>query len=288
MKPTMKPSSLAGLRMTASLLAVIAAIGVGYFSKQKYFRIDENIETYRCPKKIFAPIILSTDPVLIYIDEFVTPFEAEYLISLANFEPSTIGLTDQLTNTTIRRSHSAILPDVVDKNVSNPVIECILQRASAFQGYVPMVHTEPLQLVRYQAGEYYHEHYDAWKGNDPDTQGNRDTSFFVILRSEGLLDSEDQGRQITPPLGARASAGTSFPRLRRRFADEKLCEVIECGEGVEGIVAKPIARSALFWTNLFENGTVHPGSLHQGLDLPPGKGEKIGMNIWTWNRPYIM
>lgn len=69
--------------MTASLLAIIAAISVGYFSKQKYFRIDENIETYRCPQKIFAPIILSTDPVLIHIDEFVTPFEAEYLISLA-------------------------------------------------------------------------------------------------------------------------------------------------------------------------------------------------------------
>lgn len=204
-----------------------------------------------------------------------------------NFEPSTIGQSGKLTNTTTRLSQSAVLPDVLDKNVSDPVVECILQRASAFQGHVPLSHTEPLQLVRYQAGEYYRAHYDAWKGNDPATQGNRETSFFVILRSKGLLDSDVQEEKAAAPAAARVSAGTSFPRLRRRFSDNRLCEAIDCGEEVEGIVAKPITLSALFWVNLMENGTVHPGSLHQGLELPQGGSEKIGMNIWTWNRPYL-
>lgn len=87
--------------------------------------------------------------------------------------------------------------------------------------------------------------------------------------------------------GARASACTSFPRLRRRFAHDRLCEIVECGEGLEGIVAKPVALSALFWVDLMEDGSVHPGSLHQGLELPQGEVEKIGMNIWTWNKPYL-
>lgn len=203
------------------------------------------------------------------------------------FEPSTIGFSDKLTNTTTRRSQSAVLPDVLDKNISDPVVECILQRASAFQGHVPLSHTEPLQLVKYRAGEYYRAHYDAWKGNDLTEQGNRETSFFVILRSEGLLDGKEGDKQAPAPAATRVSAGTSFPRLRRRFVDDRLCEAIECSEEVEGLVAKPVALSALFWVNLMENGTVHPGSLHQGLELPRVGSEKIGMNIWTWNRPYL-
>lgn len=72
-----------------------------------------------------------------------------------------MGLSDKLTNTTTRRSQSAVLPDVLEKDVSDLVIQCILERASAFQGHVPLSLTEPLQLVRYRAGEYYRSHYDA-------------------------------------------------------------------------------------------------------------------------------
>lgn len=182
---------------------------------------------------------------------------------------------------------------MLDKNVSDPVIECILKRASAFQGHIPLSHTEPLQLVKYQAGEYYRAHYDAWKGNDLGkgndlaTHGNRETSFFVILRSEGLLDSNVGNEDTATRTATRVIAGTSFPRMRRRFAHDRLCEAIECGGEVEGIVVKPVALSALFWMNLMENGTVYPGSLHQGLELPQGETEKIGMNIWTWDRPYL-
>lgn len=210
------------------------------------------------------------------------------LTSIAReFEPSTIGLSDKVTNTTTRRSQSAVLPDVLDGNVSDPVIDCILNRASAFQGHVPLSHTEPLQLVKYQAGEYYRAHYDAWTINDPVRHGNRKTSFFVILRSKGLLDDNRQIGRTDTPAAARVSAGTSFPWLRRRFAHDRLCAAIECGEEAQEIVAKPVALSALFWMNLMENGTVHPGSLHQGLELPLGETEKVGMNIWTWNRPYL-
>lgn len=207
--------------------------------------------------------------------------------SSRDFEPSTIGFSDKLTNITTRRSQSAVLPDILDKDVSDPVVECILQRASAFQGYVPLSHTEPLQLVKYRAGEYCRAHYDAWKGIDATTQGNRETSFFVILRSKGLFYGNGGGEQAATPAATRVSAGTSFPRLRRRFTHDRLCEAVECSDEVEGIVAKPVALSALFWMNLMENGTIHPGSLHQGLELPQGETEKIGMNIWTWNRPYL-
>lgn len=83
MKPPMKLMISKNLRTAASVLAVVTAIGLVYFNKQRYAKGGENIDTYQCLLKQFAPMILSTDPLLVHIEEFVTPFEAEYLISLA-------------------------------------------------------------------------------------------------------------------------------------------------------------------------------------------------------------
>lgn len=82
MKPPTTLMVLTNLRTPASVLAVATAIGLLYFSKQ-HNKNDENIDTYSCLQKPFVPMILSIDPLLIHIDEFVTSFEAEYLISLA-------------------------------------------------------------------------------------------------------------------------------------------------------------------------------------------------------------
>lgn len=83
MKLRIELMNFTGLRTTASLLAVVTALGLVYFNDRQIVITGENIDTYQCPRKQFVPMILSTDPLLIHIDEFVTPFEAEYLISLA-------------------------------------------------------------------------------------------------------------------------------------------------------------------------------------------------------------
>lgn len=79
----MKLMTVINLRTASSALAAATAIGLVYFSKQHYVKNLVNIDTYQCLQKQFVPMILSTDPLLIHIDEFVTSFEAEYLISLA-------------------------------------------------------------------------------------------------------------------------------------------------------------------------------------------------------------
>lgn len=159
-----------------------------------------------------------------------------------------------------------------------------MRRAAAFQGYVPLNYIEPLQLVKYREGEYYQSHYDAWQDRDP-ADGNRMTSFFVILKSEGLLPADGHGDG-----NSSLTAGTRFPRLRRMTKHLEACKILECDEVSEDVIVKPMAGSAVFWKNLQENGTIHPGSLHQGMMLPNTTGhkvEKIGMNIWTWNKPYL-
>lgn len=79
----MKLTTFPSPRAVASVVAAAAALGLAYFNKWHYVVINETIQTYKCLQKQFVPMILSTEPLLIHIDEFVTPFEAEYLISLA-------------------------------------------------------------------------------------------------------------------------------------------------------------------------------------------------------------
>jgi hypothetical protein len=69
--------------VAASVVAVSLALGVAYISKLHHVTSNENIESYQCLPKQSATMVLSTNPLLIRIDEFVTSFEAEYLISLA-------------------------------------------------------------------------------------------------------------------------------------------------------------------------------------------------------------
>lgn len=192
------------------------------------------------------------------------------------FAPSTIGpggarkvVKEQ------RNSLGALLPDVLSKsNATDPVISCILQKATSFQGHVPITHTEPLQVLKYNAGGFYNTHVDPFPDNDPAVDGNRDTSFFVILKSEGLLGT--------------GQGGTSFVNLRRRPGHESgLCEVVECGDDAKGLTWRPIEGSAVFWKNLHENRSIHYGTLHRAVKLPESEqAVKIGMNIWTWNKPY--
>lgn len=83
MKQAVNLSFLPSLRATASVVTLAVALGMTYFGKRHYVAHYESLDTYKCLPKQFVPMILSTDPLLIHIDEFVTPFEAEYLISRA-------------------------------------------------------------------------------------------------------------------------------------------------------------------------------------------------------------
>lgn len=74
------PSSL---NTAASAVSVAIPLVLIFFSKRQNLAHDDSIDTYQCLPKQFSSMILSTDPLLIHIDEFVTPFEAEYLVSLA-------------------------------------------------------------------------------------------------------------------------------------------------------------------------------------------------------------
>ena len=135
---------------------------------------------------------------------------------------------------------------------------------------MPRSHLEPLQLVQYGRGENYEHHTDWFEAASKTTDevgGNRLTSFFVYLAA-----SDD----IT-------GGGTNFPMLDAP-RDERWCKYVNCDEPWDnGVTFRPVPGNAVFWQNLKEDGSGHRGTLHAGLPLT--NGTKIGMNIWTRERP---
>lgn len=119
--------------------------------------------------------------------------------------------------------------------------------------------------------------------------------------------------------GQCEGGGTHFPRLQKP-RDKSWCAFIECdvdgaygsltstgtssstdsdaGEGEndtsmikairerpqedlnKGVIFKPIPGNAVYWENIRADGSGYPESWHAGL--PVTKGEKIGLNIWSW------
>lgn len=79
--------------------------------------------------------------------------------------------------------------------------------------------------------------------------------------------------------------GTNFPRLEQPV-DQRWCGVILCTgdedyEEYHGVTFKPVMGSAIYWENFYPNGTPHKGTRHAGL--PVRSGEKLGLNIWSWD-----
>jgi prolyl 4-hydroxylase len=146
----------------------------------------------------------------------------------------------------------------------DPVVRRIEKRAINFQGWRGEdTHIQPLKTQRYGYNGYFSFHYD-W---DPSVkEGNRVTTFMIYLVDECT------------------GGGTNFPRLQQPD-DHRWCDVIACDEddrdGYDGVTFKPVAGSAIFWENMHPNGSFHHGVRH--ASLPVKSGEKVGLNIWTWD-----
>jgi prolyl 4-hydroxylase len=98
--------------------------------------------------------------------------------------------------------------------------------------------------------------------------------------------------------------GTHFPRLRHPSPSlaegegasqerREWCDFISCpassssspssasaSDSNDGVTFLPVAGNAVFWQNFDTAGRGHKETLHAGL--PVTKGQKIGLNIWSW------
>lgn len=76
--------------------------------------------------------------------------------------------------------------------------------------------------------------------------------------------------------------GTEFPYLDKRWEGEKWCEALECGNEREGTTFRVKPGNAVFWENFAGDGRGWEETWHAGL--PVTKGQKVGLNIWSFGR----
>ncbi|KAF2014694.1 hypothetical protein BU24DRAFT_493236 [Aaosphaeria arxii CBS 175.79] len=215
----------------------------------------------RCEDHDYRVHVLAREPLVIYIEGFVSEEEAGHVVEMSepNFVPSTVWTEGKETlNASVRKSEKARLD-------RDHVVRCIEERARRFQGWRPHVFVEKLWAQRYRASGHYAYHYD-W--STATASSGRVSSFMVYLEANCT------------------GGGTNFPRLKMP-GDESWCRFLECegeggeeGERREGVTFKAIKGNAVYWENLRSDGSGYKESWHAGL--PVKEGVKIGLNIWSW------
>ncbi|ETS87785.1 hypothetical protein PFICI_01613 [Pestalotiopsis fici W106-1] len=138
---------------------------------------------------------------------------------------------------------------------------------------VPHDDFQPPQLVRYTTGQHFDVHadwFDVPQERRLDSTGNgstwnRQASFFAILQDD-CTGGETWFPHLKPPgLVNSPSAAISQSRIWREHEDG-------------GLAFRSVRGGALFWVNLFANGTGDDRTRHAGL--PVLSGMKTGMNLW--------
>ncbi|KAF2111302.1 hypothetical protein BDV96DRAFT_635016 [Lophiotrema nucula] len=215
-------------------------------------------ESFVCAHPSYTSRIVSYDPLIIHLENFITPAEREYLINRGRplLQRSLVANRDggPPIERPARTSSTAFIP------YNDTTAYCIQQRAAEFQGFLSVRKIEMLQVVQYKQHQEYRAHYD-W-GVASAHKRERESTIYGILK------------------GDCEHCGTQFPEISVDWSgeDERWCDFVECEE-TEMLTFKAVAGSAVFWKNLHDDEEGDRRTLHAGL--PVRNGTKVGLNIWT-------
>jgi len=193
--------------------------------------------------------VLKDRPLLAIHDDVFNALECEYIIASAADKVKPSMVFDPATGQRVvhwTRTSSSITMPAHDDDVCLRV----MQRRLATLARFPLSHAEPFDILRYQQGQQYGEHWDyLFENGEParlpaNTPGQRARTTFSYLTTV-------------------ASGGeTNFPRLGQRVPAQR-------------------GRVVVF-DNLMPDGTPDTDTLHAGL--PVAAGEKWLATLWLRER----
>jgi prolyl 4-hydroxylase len=199
--------------------------------------------------------VLSYSPRVIFVQDFMTEEECDFLINTAlkSITRSEVvphlGDKDQSTVSDIRTSSQAWV-----NRDSHPIVANLYKRILTLVGF-PDDSPEAMQILRYEVGQKYIAHEDyfdpVWYGPQ---KTNRALTFYMYLS-----DVEEGGE-------------TQFPR-----ADGKppTNDFTSC---TAGLLVRPHRRSVAIFYDMKPNGEFDDRSLHGSC--PVKKGVKWGATLW--------
>lgn len=183
---------------------------------------------------------LHDDPELLLLHDFVTVEEARGIIALADERfkrsPTVCDDPDGCVITERTSSSADVPPD--------SITDAIRMRGKLFAN-LPVA--EALQVVRYEPGQEYKPHLDAFDSSDG---GNHAKAQYEGRQREATL--------LIYLSGPEVGGETIFPKLNLRVA--------------------PTPGTAIFWRNVRPDGSIDERTLHGGA--PVHRGVKYAANLW--------
>jgi len=212
--------------------------------KLKYIKLKEAVHDYQNNLKDENSTKCDLEKFNIQvIDDFLTKEECEIIIELARplLKRSTLIGKEEINST---RTSSGVF---INYN-KHPILKNIVERVSEITK-IPIENQEDIQVINYQKGEYYKQHYDACTDKTEECKidnekGIRKNTFFIYLNNV-----EEGGY-------------TGFPNISKKVI--------------------PKLGRAVSWNNIIKlDDTYHndPCSLHIGIK--PNKGEKWALTVWS-------
>ncbi|GMY38641.1 probable prolyl 4-hydroxylase 9 [Fagus crenata] len=201
--------------------------------------------------------VLSWKPRALYFPNFATPEQCETVIKIAkaNLKPSLLALrkgeTAESTKGT-RTSSGTFISSSEDKTGVLHLIEQKISRATM----IPRTHGESFNVLRYELGQKYDSHYDAFNPSEYGPQQSQRVASFLLY-----LSSVEEGGETMFPFENGLNMGMGY--------DYKKCI---------GLKVKPRRGDGLLFYSVFPNGTIDRTSLHGSC--PVIKGEKWVATKW--------
>ncbi|KAL3611598.1 hypothetical protein D5086_002618, partial [Populus alba] len=179
--------------------------------------------------------VLSWKPRALYFPNFATPEQCESIIKMAKskLKPSTLALrkgeTTESTKGT-RTSSGTFIGGSEDQTGTLDFIERKIARATM----IPQSHGEAFNILRYEIGQKYDSHYDAFNPDEYGPQPSQRVASFLLY-----LSSVEEGGETMFPFenGSAVSSGFEY----------KQCV---------GLKVKPRQGDGLLFYSLFPNGTI--------------------------------
>ncbi|CAN4082991.1 unnamed protein product [Withania somnifera] len=201
--------------------------------------------------------VLTWFPRALYFPNFATIEQCQSIIKMAKagLKPSSLALRKGETaeNTKgIRTSSGMFISASEDKTGILDLIEEKIAKATM----IPRTHGEAFNVLRYEIGQSYHSHYDAFDPSQYGPQKSHRVASFLLY----LSDVEEGGETMFP-----------FESWQNMDATYDFRKCI-------GLKVKPRRGDGLLFYSLFPNGTIDPTSLHGSC--PVIRGEKWVATKW--------
>jgi len=215
-------------------------------------------------------VTLSVQPVVLSVDNFLLPDEAEHMVGRAepHLKKSGVALKDADRGKEakeFRTSSQYFLGTDGDARLED--IDARVQWLMR----VPITHAEYIQVLRYEHMEHYSAHHDYF---DP-----RDYAKDPRMQSETRGGAKNRLATVFFYLSDVAEGGaTNFPRAGGGPPPR---DFFDCSKGLSVFPRK--GRVIVFYS-MHPSSELDPYSLHGGCDVV--NGTKMSANFWLWNMPY--